>query len=140
MAFHPQSDGQTERMNQELEQYLQAFVDHKQETWPECLALTEFAYNNKAQVSTKQSPFFINYGRHPRMGFEPRREGKHPAAQEFVEQMKGVHEEAQATLKKAQDDMKVYTDHRRSEAPKYKVRDKVMLSTQNLNIAERPTR
>ena len=70
------------------------------------------------------------------MGFEPRREGKHPAAQEFVEQMKEVHEEVQAALKKAQDDMKVYADHRRSEAPEYKVGDKVMLSTQNLNIAE----
>ena len=116
MAFHPQSDGQTERMNQELKQYLRVFVDHKQETWPECLALAEFAYNNKAQASTKQSPFFVNYGRHPRMGFEPRREGKHPAAQEFVEQMKEVHEEAQAALKKAQDDMKVYADRRRSES------------------------
>ena len=114
-------------------------MDHKQETWPECLALTEFAYNNKVQVSTKQSLFFINYGRHPRMGFEPRREGKHPAAQEFVEQMKEAHEEAQAALKKAQDDMKVYADHCQSEAPEYKVGDKGMLSTQNLNIAERPT-
>ena len=47
-------------------------MDHKQEMWPECLALAEFAYNNKAQASTKQSPFFVNYGRHPRMGFEPR--------------------------------------------------------------------
>ena len=74
------------------------------------------------------------------MGFEPRREGKHPAAQEFVEQMKEVHNEAQATLKKAQNNMKVYTDRRRSEAPEYKVGNKVMLSTQNLNIAERPTR
>ena len=136
MAFHLQSDGQTKQMNQELEQYLRAFVDHKQETWPECLALAEFAYNNKAQVSTKQSPFFVNYGRHPRVGSEPRREGKHPAAQEFVEQMKEVHEEAQAALKKAQDDMKVYADCRRSEAPEYKVGDKVMLSTQNLNIAK----
>ena len=74
------------------------------------------------------------------MGFEPRREGKHPAAQEFVEQMKEVHEEAQATLKKAQDDMKVYADCHRSEAPEYKVSNKVMLSTQNLNIAKQPTR
>ena len=102
-------------------------MDHKQEMWPECLALAEFAYNNKAQVSTKQSPFFVNYGRHPRMGFEPRREGKHPAAQEFMEQMKEVHKEAQAALKKAQDDMKVYVDRHHSEAPEYKVGDKVKI-------------
>lgn len=38
-AFHLQSDGQTERMNQDIEQYLRSFVDHKQETWPECLQL-----------------------------------------------------------------------------------------------------
>ena len=50
--------------------------------------------------------------------------------------MKEVHEEAQAALKKAQDDMKVYADRRRSKAPEYKVSDKVMLSTQNLNIAK----
>ena len=73
------------------------------------------------------------------MGFEPRREGKHPTAQEFVEQMKEVHEEAQAALKKAQDNMRVYMDCQRSEAPKYKVGDKVMLSMQNLNIAKQPT-
>jgi hypothetical protein len=139
-AFHPQLDGQTERMNQELEQYLRSFIDHKQETWPECLALAEFAYNNKAQASTKQSLFFINNGRHPRMGFEPRREGKQPAAQEFVEQMKDVQEEAQVALKKAQDDMKIYADCKCSKAPEYKVGDKVMLSTQNLNIAKQPTR
>ena len=50
--------------------------------------------------------------------------------------MKEVHKEAQAAFKKAQDDMKVYTDCHRSEAPEYKIGDKVMLSTQNLNIAE----
>ena len=70
------------------------------------------------------------------MGFEPRREGKHPAAQEFIEQMKEVHEEAQAAPKKVQDNMKVYADRHHSEAPEYQVRDKVMLSTQNLNIAK----
>ena len=113
-------------MNQELEQYLQVFVDHEQETWLECLVLAEFVYNNKAQVSTKQSPFFVNYGRHPRMGFELRREGKHPAAQEFIEQMKEVHGEAQAMLKKAQDNMKVYADQWHAKAPEYKVGDKVI--------------
>ena len=119
---------------------MRSFIDHKQESWPECLAMAEFAYNNKAQASTKASPFFVNTGKHLRMGFEPRREGKHPAATEFVEKMKGIHEEAQAALKKSQDDMKVYADRKRSEAPHYKVGNKVMFSTKDLALANRPTR
>jgi len=46
-AFHPQTDGQTERVNQELEQYLRMFIDHRQEQWPDWLEMAEFAYNNK---------------------------------------------------------------------------------------------
>jgi len=51
-AFYPQTDGQTERVNQELEQYLRMFIDHRQEQWPEWLGIAEFAYNNKAHLST----------------------------------------------------------------------------------------
>ena len=61
-AFHPQTDGQTERMNQELEQYLRMFIDHRQEQWPEWLGTAEFAYNNKAHSGTKVSPFEANNG------------------------------------------------------------------------------
>jgi len=46
-AFHPQTDGQTERVNQELEQYLRMFIDYRQEQWPDWLEMAEFAYNNK---------------------------------------------------------------------------------------------
>jgi len=60
-VFHPQTDGQMERVNQELEQYLRMFIDHKQEQWPEWLGTAEFAYNNKAYSSTWMSPFKINY-------------------------------------------------------------------------------
>ena len=59
-AFHPQMDGQTERTNQELEQYLRMFIDHRQEQWPEWLGTVEFAYNNKVNTSTKVSPFRAN--------------------------------------------------------------------------------
>ena len=47
MVFYPQTDGQTEQINQEIEQYLRFFVDHRQKDWPEWLALAEFAVNNK---------------------------------------------------------------------------------------------
>ena len=56
-VFHPQTDGQTERVNQELEQYLRMFIDHRQEQWPEWLGTAEFAYNNKAHSSTQMTPF-----------------------------------------------------------------------------------
>jgi len=52
MAFHPQIDGQTKRVNQELEQYLRMFIDHRQEQWPKWLGMAEFAYNKKMHSST----------------------------------------------------------------------------------------
>ena len=68
MAFHPQTDGQTECMNQKLEQYLRFFVEHRQKDWLEWLASAEFAVNNKTHTATKVSPFMANYGRELRMG------------------------------------------------------------------------
>ena len=109
-AFHPQTDEQTERMNQELEQYLRFFVEHRQKDWPEWLASAEFTVNNKAYTVTKVSPFIANYGRELRMGGDIREKGKVESVTEFVERMKKVHEEAGAALKKTQEEMKRYVD------------------------------
>jgi len=89
-AFHSQMDGQTECMNQELEQYLWFFVDHRQKDWPEWLALAEFAVNNKVHSTTKMSPFMANYGRELRMGADIRKKRKVKKATEFVERLKKV--------------------------------------------------
>ena len=70
-AYHPQTDGQTERVNQELEQYLRIFVRERQDDWHALLPLAEFSYNNHIHSSTQQTPFLLDTGRHPRMGFEP---------------------------------------------------------------------
>ena len=96
------------------------------------MATAEFAYNNKVQTSTQQSPFMVNHGRHPRMGFEVRRERKHPAAEDFVEKMRKVQEEAHAALLKSQDEMKRYADRNRGKNVEYKIGDKVLLSTKDL--------
>ena len=61
MAFHPQTDRQTEQMNQELEQYLRFFVNHRQKDWPEWLASAEFVVNNKVHLAMKVSTFIVNY-------------------------------------------------------------------------------
>jgi len=132
MAFHPQTDGQTERVNQELEQYLRIFTNHRQEQWPEWLGTAEFAYNNKVHSSTWTLPFKANYRPDPRMGFEGRKKGKYKGAEKFVEKMKEIQEKAKVVLGKAQKDMKKYTDRKRAEFDKYKVGELVMLSTKDL--------
>jgi len=100
-AFHPQTDGQTEQTNQELEQYLRMFIDHQQKQWLEWLGTAEFAYNNKVNTSTKVSLFRANSGRDSRMGFEMRKQGKLEGAKEFMEKMKRIQGEAQVVLKRA---------------------------------------
>jgi len=132
MAFHPQTNGQTERVNQELEQYLRMFIDHRQEQWPDWLGMAEFIYNNKAHSSTKMSSFKANYRQDSRMGFEMRKKGKYKGAEKFVTKMKEIQEEAKAALGKAQEEMKKYINRKRGEANKYKVGDLVMLSTKDL--------
>ena len=132
MAFHLQTDGQTERINQELEQYLQIFIDHCQEQWPEWLGMAEFAYNNKAHSSTKVSPFKANNGQSPRMGFKLRKKGRFEGAEKFAKRMEEVQSEAKAALTKAQEEMRWYTDRKRGEVVEYKVGDLVLLSTRDL--------
>jgi len=63
IVFHLQIDGQTEQMNQELEQYLRFFVDYQQKDWPEWLASAEFAVNNKIYIIMKVLSFMVNYRR-----------------------------------------------------------------------------
>ena len=61
-AYHPQGDGQTERVNQELEQYLQLFVNERQDDWDELLPLAEFQYNNHTHSATQQTPLMLDTG------------------------------------------------------------------------------
>jgi len=132
MVFHPQTDRQTERVNQELEQYLRMFIDYRQKQWPDWLGTAEFTYNNKVYSSTKTSPFKANYRQDPRMGFEMRRKGKYKGVEKFVIKIKEVQEEAKAVLGKVQEEIKKYVGKKRAEVDEYKVEDLVMLSTKDL--------
>jgi len=62
IAYHSQTNRQMERINQELEQYLRVFINHKQKQWLDWLGTAEFAYNNKIHMATKILPFKTNYG------------------------------------------------------------------------------
>ena len=133
-AYHPQGDGQTERVNQELEQYLRLFVNQCQDDWMDLLPLAEFQYNNHIHSSTQQPPFFLESGRLPRMGFEL---NQHPSwiesVNEFTEQMKNTLEEAKVAPVKSKDDMARYYNQRWTPALDYKPGDKVYLDASNIS-------
>ena len=131
-VFHLQTDGQTKRVNQELEQYLRMFIDHRQEQWLEWLGTAEFAYNNKVHSSTQTTPFKANYRQDSRIGFEGRKKRKYKGAKKFIEKMKEIQEEVRVVLGKVQEEIKKYIDRKRGEVDDYKVGDLVMLSTKDL--------
>jgi hypothetical protein len=72
-GYHPEADGQTEHLNQTLEQYLRMYCSYQQDNWSELLPLREFAYNNALAASTGISPFFTNKGYHPNITVYPER-------------------------------------------------------------------
>jgi len=105
-------------MNQELEQYLRFFIEHRQKDWLEWLAVAEFVVDNKVHTVTKVSPFMANYGKELRMGENIRRKGKVESVTEFVERMKKVQEKAEMALKKTQKEIKRYADRGKKETEK----------------------
>ena len=87
-AFHPQTDGQTERMNQTLEQYLRIYCNYQQDNWSSLLSLAEFSYNNAYQSTIKCSPFYANYGYHPTFNLDIRQAHlSAPAAKTYAESL-----------------------------------------------------
>ena len=132
MVYHPQTDRQIEKINQNLEQYLRMFINHRQEQWPNWLVIVEFVYNNKVQTSTKVLLFKANNGQDLHMGFEMRKKGKFEKAAEFATRIKKVHKKAEVVLRKSQEKIRKYTDRKRSELKEYKVGDWILLSIKDL--------
>jgi transposase InsO family protein len=71
-AYHPKTNGQTEKINAILKQYLKAYMNFRQNNWVDWLPLAKFALNNAVSETTGFSSFFANYGFNPKLGFEPR--------------------------------------------------------------------
>jgi transposase InsO family protein len=138
-AYHPQTDGQTERVNQEIEQYIRLFVNHHQDDWHDLMPTCEFAYNNHVHSSTQQTPFYLDTGRHPRMGFEPQLTSNVESVNEFRDRMKNSLEEAKAALTKAKEDYALYYNRRHTPAPEFKAGDKVYLDAADIRT-DRPTK
>ena len=101
-AFHPQTDGQTERQNQTLETYIRMFGNDEQDDWALLLPMAEFAYNNSIHNATGYTPFFAATGRNPKMGIDllPH-EGQAIQATELAEKLDSLHEDVKLRLLQA---------------------------------------
>ena len=131
-AFHPQTDGQTERVNQVLEQYLRCTINYQQDDWTEYLPFAEFAYNNTLHASTQQTPFFANYGYHPKLDLWNSVANNNPAAEDFAKQLSELQAMLRLQLQTAQESYKASADKFRNEAPTFKIGDKVWLLRRNI--------
>jgi len=132
-AWHPQTDRQMERVNQELDQYLWLFVNKRQDDWYDLLPMAEFQHNNHVHSTTQQPSFLLNTGRLPHMGFKPRQNPfSLETVNEFTERMRTAIDEAKSTIHKAQDDIKRYYDQRRTLVLVFKPGDKVFLDTSDI--------
>jgi len=131
-AWHPQTDGQTERVNQELDQFLRLFVNKRQDDWYDLLPIAEFQHNNHVHSATQQPPFLLDMGRIPCMGFELRQDPSSlKTVNEFTKKIEST-EEAKSAIHKAQEDMTRYYNRRRSLAPVFKPGDQVYLDASDI--------
>jgi hypothetical protein len=135
-AYHPQTDGQMERINQEVKTYLRAFLNYQQNNWAKWLPTAEFQYNDKAHSTTKNSPFFLNYGLHPWKG-NLSVKTSNPSANEFTSELIKVQDNAKAALQSYNGNMK---DRRLDRRPKEKFipGDSVWLEATNIT-SNRPS-
>ena len=139
-AYHPQTDGQTERVNQTLEQYLRCFCSYDQDNWVDLLPFAEFAYNNSSHEAIGVSPFLAMYGWNPKADFL-----NHPVVQDeqdtsplsVEDRLKYIHSWVGKHLETAKDNAKVQADRKRKDHS-FKVGDKVLLLTRNLST-DRPS-
>ena len=123
-----------EWVNQELEQYLQLFINERQDDWDKLIPLAEFQYNNHMHSITQQTPFMLDTGQYLQMGFEPHQvESQLETVNEFWDQMDSTLSEARSVLVKAKEDMAWYYNQHRVPAPEYRIRDKVYLDASDIH-------
>ena len=126
-ANHPQTDGQTERVNAILEQYLRCFINERQSNWADLLPFAEFSYNNSLQQSINQTPFFANYEFNPKAHPEILSNEKPTSAKKRVIEINENIKLLKENLNKAKETYKKYADKKRMDPPKFVVGDKVWL-------------
>ena len=137
-AFRPQTDGQTERVNQSIEHYLRSFCNYEQDNWSEMLPMSEYAFNNSVTTATGISPFYANYGFHPRTNWPVEAAALNPVGCNYTHLITSVHYWCKAKLEENLEWMRKYHDWKSKDAPKYMVGHLVMLNGKNLRT-QRPS-
>ena len=139
-AYHPQTDGQTERANRTLEEGLRHYVNLRQTDWDDHLDAQEIAVNNSKHASTGFTPFYINSGQEIHLPLDQAMQranlNKNPDSAQRIRDLHTMHEAAKKNLLKAQQRQSHYSDQHRREAT-FKVGDRVLLSTDHLTLTGR---
>jgi transposase InsO family protein len=110
-AYHPQTDGQTERLNQEVEKYLHTFINHCLDDWATWLATAEFMYNDHPHAATGYTPFYLVTGQHPWKGEAGRADSRYESMNERLQELRKVRVEAATSLLENAECMKKAHDH-----------------------------
>jgi len=133
MVYHPQTDGQTERMNQEVGTFLQHYINYQQDDWMEWLAAAEFQYNDKKHAAIGQTPFELNFGRHLWKG-NLVTQMEFPKLEEFLIGLQQSWEEAIKSMKETQKNMKRQFDKKKRNPQGLKVGDNIWLENKNIHL------
>ena len=133
-AYHPQTDGQTERVNGVLEDTVRHFVGPFQQGWDELLAPVEFALNNPWHHSIQNTPFMLNYGQNPDDPTVSNLRSSNPNIGPFVGKWSEQLSRAKVYLQAAQDRMKHNADQRRDPTPEFQPGDIVLLNVKNCRL------
>jgi hypothetical protein len=131
-AYHPQTDRQTEWVNQVFEQYLHCTINYHQDNWTELLPLAKFAYKNTDQGITQQTPFFVNYGYHPKFDQFNFNKVENLVVVYLATRLSEIHMEMKDKLFEAQDQQKDNTDKSRKAHLVINIGDKEWLLRYNL--------
>ena len=134
-SFHPQTDGQTERVNAILEQYLRGYINYQQDNWTEILTMAEWAYNNTVSATTSITPFFALYGQHPKWIIKenPTTKAATPAVlKEWANQLENLNIYLKSEMVYAQAIQAEQADKDRLPAPANKIGDEVWLLSRHI--------
>ena len=129
-SYHPEGDGQTERTNQTLEQYIRVYCNYQQDNWDELLPLAEFTYNNMPSATTGITPFFANKGYHPNLTVHPERDLASARTRDFVTDLDELHQELRKHILDAQRQYQLSADSRRLPAPEFKTGSQAFVKAQ----------